>query len=257
MQPTCCAELSPAERREFEERRLIGLVVVPGAEVPFRADYWRWRRRGDAGRHPGRDEDDQAEQQPTKIERKFESRVDRESREPVFEALHGYDERIDVLPDRDTWRSRLLNYVDEHATEIVTDLAGLVRMPSVSGSDDEIDIQHGLSDRMITMELAVETWQIPLDETFAEPDFPGVEVDRSEAWGVVGRVAGRGNGPSLMLNAHVDVVPPGDPLNWEGADPFSGRVTGDTVEGRGACDMKAGLVASLWAARGLTELKVA
>ena len=42
-----------------------------------------------------------------------------------------------------------------------------------------------------------------------------------------------------MLNAHVDVVPPGDLLAWEGADPFSGRVTGETVEGRGACDMKA------------------
>ncbi len=171
-------------------------------------------------------------------------------------ALHGYAERIDVFPDRDTWRSRLLNYVDEHATEMVTDLSGLVRMPSVSGSDTEIDIQHLLSDRMITMDLAVDTWQIPLDETLAEPDFPGVEVDRSEAWGVVGRVAGRGNGPSFMLNAHVDVVPPGDLRSWEGASPFSGRITGDAVEGRGACDMKAGLVASLWAVRGVTELKV-
>ncbi len=158
--------------------------------------------------------------------------------------------------NRDMWRDRVLDYVDEHATEIVTDLAVLVRMPSVSGSDTEIEIQHLLSDRMITMDLDLDTWQIPLEETLAEPDFPGVEVDRSEAWGVVGRVAGRGDGPSLMLNAHVDVVPPGDMISWEGADPFSGRVTADTVEGRGACDMKAGLVASLWAVRGLTELKV-
>jgi Peptidase family M20/M25/M40/Peptidase dimerisation domain len=161
-----------------------------------------------------------------------------------------------TFPDHDTWRARLLNYVDEHATQIVTDLAGLVRMPSVSGSDNEIEIQHLLSDRMVNMDLDVDTWQIPLDETLAEPDFPGVEVDRAEAWGVVGRVAGRGNGPSLMLNAHVDVVPPGDLLAWEGADPFSGRVTGNKVDGRGACDMKAGLVASLWAVRGITELKV-
>ena len=160
------------------------------------------------------------------------------------------------FPDYDTWRSRLLNYVDEHATEIISDLAGLVRIPSVSGSDNEIDIQHLLSDRMSTMDLDVDTWQIALDETLAEPDFPGVEVDRSEAWGVVGRVPGHGSGPSLMLNAHVDVVPPGDLFTWEGADPFNGRVTGDTVEGRGACDMKAGLVASLWAVRGLIELKV-
>jgi acetylornithine deacetylase len=161
-----------------------------------------------------------------------------------------------AFPGRDSWRVRLLNYVEEHATQIVTDLARMVRMPSVSGSDDEIDIQHLLSDRVTAMDLDVDTWQIPLEETLAEPDFPGVEVDRSEAWGVVGRVAGRGSGSSLMLNAHVDVVPPGDLRAWEGADPFSGRVTGDTVEGRGACDMKAGLVASLWAVRGITELKV-
>ena len=75
---------------------------------------------------------------------------------------------------------------------MVTDLAGLVRMPSVSGSDNEIAIQHLLSDRMVNMDLDVDAWQIPLDETLAEPGFPGVEVDRSEAWGVVGRVVGRG-----------------------------------------------------------------
>jgi acetylornithine deacetylase len=161
-----------------------------------------------------------------------------------------------AFSDRDGWRVRLLNYFDEHASQIVIDLAGLVRVPSVSGSVDEIDIQHLLSDRMTAMDLDVDTWQIPLEETLAEPDFPGVEVNRSEAWGVVGRVAGCGSVSSLMLNAHVDVVPPGDLRAWEGADPFSGRVTGDTVEGRGACDMKAGLVASLWAVRGITELKV-
>jgi acetylornithine deacetylase len=179
---------------------------------------------------------------------------------PAYSPTQTEEIRTDLasatFPDRDTWRSRLLNYVDEHAMEIVTDLAGLVRMPSVSGSVDEIAIQHVLSDRMITMDLDVDAWQISLEETLAEPDFPGVEVDRSEAWGVVGRVAGSGSGPSLMLNAHVDVVPPGDLLSWEGADPFKGRVTGNTVEGRGACDMKAGLVASLWAVRGITELKV-
>lgn len=42
----------------------------------------------------------------------------------------------------------------------------------------------------------------------------------------------------------MDVVPPGDPAGWDG-DPFVPRVVGDTVHGRGACDMKAGLVAHL------------
>ena len=118
-----------------------------------------------------------------------------------------------TFPDCDTWRSRLLNYIDEHATEIINDLAGLVRIPSVSGSDSEIDIQHLLADRMSTMDLDVDTWQISLDETLTEPDFPGVEVDRSEAWGLVGRVPGHGSGPSLMLNTHINIIPPNNILN--------------------------------------------
>jgi hypothetical protein len=66
-----------------------------------------------------------------------------------------------------------------------------------------------------------------IEETLAEPDSPRC---RGRSLGGMG-VVGRGSGLSLMLNAHVDVVPPGDLLTWEGADPFSGRVTGDTVEG--------------------------
>jgi acetylornithine deacetylase len=99
-----------------------------------------------------------------------------------------------TFSERDTWRSRLLNYVDVHATQIVTDLAGLVQMPSVSGSDNEIAIQHVLSDRMITMDLDVDAWQISLEETLAEPDFPGVEVDRSEAWGLSAALRAAGVG---------------------------------------------------------------
>jgi acetylornithine deacetylase len=49
-----------------------------------------------------------------------------------------------------------------------------------------------------------------------------------------------------MLNGHLDVVPPGDPGTWTTA-PYEGRVTGTHVYGRGACDMKGGVVAALFA----------
>lgn len=156
----------------------------------------------------------------------------------------------------DVTHQRVLDFVDDHRAEIVGDLGELVRVPSVSGSDDEVAIQHVLADRLTASGLDVDTWSISLDETLAEPDFPGVEVDRREGWGVVARLPGRGDGPSLMLNAHVDVVPPGDLGAWQEEDPFSGRVTADAVHGRGACDMKAGLVAALWAVRTLSELRI-
>ena len=50
-------------------------------------------------------------------------------------------------------------------------------------------------------------------------------------------------------------MPPGDRAAWA-VDPFAGTVDYDFVYGRGSCDMKAGLVAAVWAVRALTDLKV-
>ncbi len=155
-----------------------------------------------------------------------------------------------------TWAPRLMDHVDAHAAEIVAALSRLVRVPSVSGSASENEIQAILADEFRRDGLEVDHWPIPLATTLAAPDFPGVEVDRSEAWGLVGVSHGRGDGPSLMLNAHVDVVPPGDLTSWPGADPFSGRVDARHVLGRGACDMKGGLVAAWWAVRALRDVGV-
>lgn len=129
-------------------------------------------------------------------------------------------------------------------------LAALVRMPSVSGSEVENGAQAELAARLSREGLETDHWQVPLEQVLAEPDFPGVEVERTEAWGLVGRLAGSGDGPSLMLNGHIDVVPPGDLATWTDA-PFSGTVRGGALHGRGSCDMKAGLVAALWAVRAL------
>lgn len=59
-----------------------------------------------------------------------------------------------------------------------------------------------------------------------------------------------GAGPLLLLEGHTDVVTPGDPAAWSD-EPFSGRVVGRRLYGRGAVDMKGGLTAMLFAARAL------
>ena len=61
---------------------------------------------------------------------------------------------------------------------------------------------------------------------------------------------GTGDGATLMLNGHIDVVPIGDPDAWD-AQPFAAETRGSRLFGRGACDMKAGLVAALWAAEAI------
>jgi acetylornithine deacetylase len=63
-------------------------------------------------------------------------------------------------------------------------------------------------------------------------------------------------GRSLVLQAHVDVVPPGAEEEWT-TPPFQPDVRGGRIYGRGAGDMKAGLVANMIALKALTRAGLA
>ena len=59
---------------------------------------------------------------------------------------------------------------------------------------------------------------------------------------LVARIPGRGDGPSLALLSHTDVVLAAA-SEWE-RDPFGGELVGDEIWGRGALDMKGEVAAS-------------
>ena len=139
--------------------------------------------------------------------------------------------------------ARVLDAVDEDW--VVDRLSRLVAIPSVDGTDAEIEVQHVLADWLRELDCDVDAWQVDLDEAATAVDAPGQEVPRSEAWGVVGTVPAAEDGtPALVFSAHTDVVPPGDLSLWDG-DPFVPRLVDGSIHGRGACDMKGGLVAAL------------
>jgi acetylornithine deacetylase len=135
---------------------------------------------------------------------------------------------------------RLLDAVDDE--EIVDDLRALVAIASVDGSPGEAEAQVWCAERLAGLGLNVDRWEVDLDALRQEPDFPGMEVDRS---GITGCVATLGDGaPALALCGHTDVVPPGEASAWSGRDPFALEVDdAGRAWGRGACDMKAGVVA--------------
>ncbi|MFN2224886.1 MAG: M20/M25/M40 family metallo-hydrolase, partial [Anaerolineae bacterium] len=80
------------------------------------------------------------------------------------------------------------------------------------------------------------------------------EVWIDEAGNVVGRVAG-GDGPSLMLNGHMDHVDAGDPAQWP-CPPFGGEIHDGELWGRGAADMKGALAAMVYAGGLVARLAV-
>lgn len=144
--------------------------------------------------------------------------------------------------------SFVLDHLDEAA--LVDDLAALVRMPSMAGTEAEVEVQDLAAEILRSQGTSVDRWEIDLPELMEDPWFPGSEAPRDRAVGVVGVTAGEGV-PALVLQGHLDVVPPGDPGTWGGADPFSAEVRNGALHGRGACDMKAGVAANLAVVRTL------
>jgi acetylornithine deacetylase len=128
---------------------------------------------------------------------------------------------------------------------LVLVLQELLAVPSITGSPEESEAQHRVERRLDAIGLETDLWQVDLATTMADPDFPGMEAPRDEAWGLVGRWPGSDpDAPTLVLNGHIDVVPPGDRTAWSDP-PWSGAVRDGRVFGRGACDMKGGLACQL------------
>lgn len=126
---------------------------------------------------------------------------------------------------------------------IVRSTQELVRIPSWGGRETAA---QDLMARLLTAAgLEVDRWDIDLRTLSRHPAY-SFEVERDSAVGVVGTLRGSGGGRALILNGHVDVVPPGDPALWK-HPPFEGVVDHGHVWGRGSLDMKGSLVAAVHA----------
>ena len=80
-------------------------------------------------------------------------------------------------------------------------------------------------------------------------DTPG-DSDSFPRLNIIARKEGRGPGPTVHFNSHIDVVEVGE--GWT-VDPFGAEVRDGKIYGRGACDMKGGLAASIIATEAYFE----
>jgi acetylornithine deacetylase len=161
-----------------------------------------------------------------------------------------------------------LSAVERRALEAL-DLGGLVALlreliaiPSLDG--EETSAQRRVAEWMVAEGFEVDAWSIDLDALARHPDWCH-EVDRDEALGVIGWIGEPAvaadespgqtpctRGRDLLLNGHIDVVPPGDEIAWTTA-PWDPAVRDGRVYGRGAVDMKGGLCCALFAAKAVRD----
>lgn len=132
-------------------------------------------------------------------------------------------------------------------------LQKLVQAGSTQGN--EAEAQALIAKTLLNIGLKVDRWEPDGNELEKHPYFASPRTTFKGSPNVVGILKGTGGGRSLILNGHIDVVPEGDPEQWE-HDPFSGKVIDGKMYGRGVTDMKGGNVSLLLALSALRALGI-
>jgi succinyl-diaminopimelate desuccinylase len=136
----------------------------------------------------------------------------------------------------------LFRRVDDKRDELVRLTQDLIRIPTVNPPGEA----YTPCAEFIGNRLAKRGFQVSY---MRGEDTPG-DSARYPRTNVVARIEGRRPGPCVHFNSHIDVVEAGH--GWS-VDPFAGVVRDGKVYGRGACDMKGGLAASIIAVEALIE----
>lgn len=141
---------------------------------------------------------------------------------------------------------------EKNRANLIQLIQDTVRIPSYPGETEKI--QLFLQEKMAG--LGMETRIIKIEpeklKKYKGFSYDGFSYDRRYC--LTGIKKGKGNsGKSLILNGHVDVVPPGDLTSWHG-DPLSGKLEQGKIYGRGSLDMKAGLCAAITAIKVLHDI---
>jgi succinyl-diaminopimelate desuccinylase len=131
-------------------------------------------------------------------------------------------------------RESLFRLIEERREELVALARDLIRVPTVNPPGDA----YTPCAELLGNRLARRGFQVLYRRA------EGVRGDsaRYPRTNVIARIEGERPGPCVHFNSHIDVVAPGQ--GWS-MDPFAAELRDGRVYGRGACDMKGGLAASI------------
>ena len=147
-----------------------------------------------------------------------------------------------------------INWIRKNQDKLVKLIQDLVRIPSVSGKEG--DVQKFIFKKLTELNLEPKYVYPDIETLRKNEDF--FETTSFTKYGyedrpnVTATFKGTGNGRSICLNGHVDVVSPEPVEHWT-FDPWGGEKEGDFIYGRGAGDMKAGVASIILVIQALKE----
>jgi acetylornithine deacetylase/succinyl-diaminopimelate desuccinylase-like protein len=138
----------------------------------------------------------------------------------------------------DATRDRLLARIDARRDDAVELLRALVSVNSVNPAFAGVDRADVIGGETRCNEILRERYE-----------GAGLEIhwvaEDPERRNLVGVRVGTGGGRSLILNGHVDTVPPVEPDNWITGSPWNPEIRDGRLYGLGSTDMK-GAGAAMW-----------
>lgn len=138
--------------------------------------------------------------------------------------------------------TRLQTAIDAKRDDLVALTRDLIRIPTLNPPGENYrDICEYLDNR-----LAKHGFETQLIRAVGTPG----DSEKYPRWNIIARKDGGAPGECIHFNSHTDVVEVG--RGWS-MDPFGGEVKDGKIYGRGACDMKGGLAASIIAAETFIE----
>lgn len=139
--------------------------------------------------------------------------------------------------------SQLSTAINAKKSELVELTQALIKIPTINPpGSNYLEICEFLSTRLKSSGFQVELVRAK-DSLGDSEQYP--------RWNVIARHEGKHKGECVHFNSHTDVVEVGRDWTYE---PFAAVIEDGKIYGRGACDMKGGLAASIIAAETFIEL---
>lgn len=141
-----------------------------------------------------------------------------------------------------TPEQKLLAAIKTRRDDLVALCQDLIRIPTLNPPGRHyLEICEYLGQRLKRQGFAI--------ELIRAHGTPG-DSDKYPRWNMIARHQGSSDGECVHFNSHHDVVEVGNGWNF---DPFAATLKDGRIYGRGACDMKGGLAASVIAAEAFIE----
>ena len=138
--------------------------------------------------------------------------------------------------------TKLADAIDAKRDDLITLTQDLIRIPTLNppGRDYLLICEY------LDKRLKASGFETDFVRAY---DTPG-DSNKYPRWNLIARREGRHSGDCVHFNSHTDVVEVGQGWTF---DPFGAEVADGKIYGRGTCDMKGGLAASIIAAEAFIE----